>query len=245
MPLKVDQIAPKRAFQRIASQIKENIIDGNLKPGDLLPSEASLKDIFNASRPTIREALRVLEQSGLIEIKAGAKGGAFVKLLSEDVIIENLELLIAVNQISLIQLMEFRACIEPSAAVLAARNYTESDLDIINPLKQQITHVLEKKIFKSREFLDIDLKLHLAVAKLSKNPVLKSIQKSVVISVSKKLNSFYQIQKDEIEKTLNDFLTLLDAIENKNEEIAQKVISKHLKSTINSAQLLTELLAPG
>jgi len=243
MPLKINQEIPDRAFKRIANQIKENIISGNLKPGDLLPSEASLKEIFSASRPTVREALRVLEQSGLIEIKTGAKGGAFIKRITEDIMIENIELLIAVNQVSLMQLLEFRTCIEPSAAVLAARNYTESDSDIIQPLKQKIIHVLEKDKLETTEFKNIDLELHLAVAKLSKNPILKSIQKSVVVSVSNQLGPFYQVKKEQIKKSLVDFLKLLDAIEKSDEEIAGRVISEHLRSTINSAQMLVELFS--
>ena len=64
-----------RIFQDIVDQIQEAILDGRFKAGDMLPSERELKEMFQTSRGTLREALRVLEQKGLIEIKLGVGGG--------------------------------------------------------------------------------------------------------------------------------------------------------------------------
>ena len=63
---------------QIVEQIRKAIFEGNLKPGDKLPSEKELLDTFQVSRATLREALRSLEVLGFLEIKKGASGGAFV-----------------------------------------------------------------------------------------------------------------------------------------------------------------------
>ena len=68
-----------RIFQDVVEQIQEAIIEGHLKVGDRLPPERELKEMLQTSRSTLREALRVLEQKGLIEIKLGMGGGAVVK----------------------------------------------------------------------------------------------------------------------------------------------------------------------
>ena len=65
-----------KVFQNVVTQIEEAILDGRLKTGDTLPSERQLKELFSISRGTLREALRVLEQKGLIEIKPGVGGGS-------------------------------------------------------------------------------------------------------------------------------------------------------------------------
>ena len=74
----------KRAFEEIAEQIKESILSRRLITGDRLPPERSLAKQFQVGRLTIREALRTLESKGLINIKKGSTGGAFVGASSPD-----------------------------------------------------------------------------------------------------------------------------------------------------------------
>ena len=67
-----------KVFQNVVEQIQEAILDGRLTTGQTLPAERELKEMFSISRGTLREALRVLEQKGLIEIRLGVNGGAVV-----------------------------------------------------------------------------------------------------------------------------------------------------------------------
>ena len=70
----------------IAHEIEKRIINHELKPGNMLPSEGILKEQFSVSRNTVREALRILEASGLIRILQGAKGGPFVSQITNEFI---------------------------------------------------------------------------------------------------------------------------------------------------------------
>jgi GntR family transcriptional repressor for pyruvate dehydrogenase complex len=74
-----EQVQQNRIFQDVTRQIEEAILSRQLKAGDRLPSERELQETFRVSRGTLREALRVLEQKGLVTIKTGAKGGAVVR----------------------------------------------------------------------------------------------------------------------------------------------------------------------
>src|SRR6188472_328553 len=73
-----NRVVPGRASEMIVDQIRLLIRDGSLKPGDRLPSERELGERFGVSRVTVREALRGLEANGLVTIRVGARGGAFV-----------------------------------------------------------------------------------------------------------------------------------------------------------------------
>jgi GntR family transcriptional regulator, transcriptional repressor for pyruvate dehydrogenase complex len=69
----------RRLSEEISEQLKGSIFGGEFKPGDKLPYKGELCEIFGVARPVVREALRFLENSGLIQVKPGAGGGAFVK----------------------------------------------------------------------------------------------------------------------------------------------------------------------
>lgn len=69
---------PQRAVDQIVAQVEALLRDGKLRPGDRLPSERALAEQFTVSRNTVREALRILEFNGMLVLKRGATGGAFV-----------------------------------------------------------------------------------------------------------------------------------------------------------------------
>jgi GntR family transcriptional repressor for pyruvate dehydrogenase complex len=69
----------QRIFEDLVAQIEGAILDGRLKAGDRLPAQRDLVEMFQTSRGPLREALRVLEQKGLLDIKRGVRGGAVVK----------------------------------------------------------------------------------------------------------------------------------------------------------------------
>src|SRR5579871_6578142 len=78
-----DTVKNARLFEEICDQVKTQLSQGKIRPGDKLPPERALADQFGVSRAAVREALRALEVSGLIELRKGAKGGAFLLPESE------------------------------------------------------------------------------------------------------------------------------------------------------------------
>lgn len=77
-----DDLPARRAADLIAGQIRRRIIRGELAVGETLPTENELLTQFGVSRPTLREAIRVLESESLVEVKRGSRGGARVEVLS-------------------------------------------------------------------------------------------------------------------------------------------------------------------
>ena len=110
-----------KASQQIISQIRGLILEGKLSPGDRLPSENALTAQFQVSKQTLREALRALEYMGLIEIKKGVTGGAYVVEVDPGVAKEILTNFLFFKNLTIRNLSEIRKIIEPYAAGVAAR----------------------------------------------------------------------------------------------------------------------------
>src|SRR4030042_1966014 len=126
-PLKKDQ----KIFQQISDQIRELIFSGVLKPGDKLPPEKQLADQCNTGRMVVREALRILEQSGLIHIKQGSLGGAFVKDPDTTVIVRSISDLIKIGNVTLRELIEARLGIEKVILEFAMMRINKEDLTLL------------------------------------------------------------------------------------------------------------------
>ncbi|MGD9124041.1 MAG: FadR/GntR family transcriptional regulator [Desulfarculaceae bacterium] len=131
------QVKRSRLYEDVADQIKQAIFEGQLKPGDSLPSERVLSEMFGVGRPTIREALRILDIMGLIEINSGIKGSK-VKQVDITQYLETmrdqLASLIHLNEETIDNLSEVREFVELGIAHAAARNATPQDFKRLHRL---------------------------------------------------------------------------------------------------------------
>jgi DNA-binding FadR family transcriptional regulator len=114
------QIRIPKTAEVLAGRVRKAIIRGELKAGDKLPSEAQLIIDFEVSRPTIREAIRILESEGLISVSRGARGGAKVNVLSNSMVTRATGLALQSRGATLQDIYEARSMIEPPAARFAA-----------------------------------------------------------------------------------------------------------------------------
>ena len=168
-----------RVFQDLVEQIQGAIIDGRLQPGDKLPPQRALMEMFATSRASIREALRVLEQKGLIEVKLGVQGGAVVKKTNTDPVTEVLTLLMHQNQVSPAHLEVFRLCVEGEVAVMAARSAQPEDIARLKGILKRARDCLERSPTDARDLIKVDIDLHIALAEITANPVFVAVVKMV------------------------------------------------------------------
>ncbi|WP_041720274.1 FadR/GntR family transcriptional regulator [Pseudodesulfovibrio piezophilus] len=177
MGFKPKKIQQNRRFQRVVGDIETAIFKGELQPGDQLPPELELKEMFGTGRGTVREALRVLEQKGLIETRAGASGGAFVTLADTGKLTEQLQLLVQAQAIAPEHIREFREAVEPMAASLAAARITPGGAERLRDVFFQARIALEEK--DSAAFLRGDIEVHVLIAELTGNPLLVAVLRMV------------------------------------------------------------------
>ena len=173
-----EPIAPSRAFEEIAAQIRELVATGRLKPGDRLPAERDLSAKFKVSRNTLREALRALELSGMIELRKGAAGGAFVLPGSSGVVVNGLRDLYHLGAIKPEHLTEARVWLSDIVVRVACERLTEEDLQA---LEENV--VLAAKATKAGNFqerADLHREFHNLLAVATRNPIIQITMEGVM-----------------------------------------------------------------
>ena len=126
--LPLDRVHVPKAAELVAAALRRQIVRGQLKEGDALPHESVLMETFAVSRPTLREAFRVLESERLIRVRRGAHGGARVHVPDSDVAARFTGLVLQHRGATVADVLEARALIEPPAAAILARRGDPKDI---------------------------------------------------------------------------------------------------------------------
>ncbi len=158
---------PKRNFEVVVESIRRQIYTGNLKSGQKLPNEAELGRQFNVGRSAIREALKVLELSGLLTVRRGYNGGTFVAPPDFEDASEVVTLTLRLGRTTVNQLIEAREVIEVRAAELAAERATDLEAADL----EAITERMEQNIHVPARYIAADVDFHLTIAEMSRNNV--------------------------------------------------------------------------
>ena len=175
MPLDFAAVAPARAVDEIASQVREMIAAGALKPGDRLPSKRDFSARLQVSRNTLREALRALEQAGIVQMRKGATGGAFVRSGSSGVIVNGLRDLYYLGAITPQQLTEARVWISEIVVRVACERATEEDFAALEVNIEASANApgFTERACRNREF-------HVILARATRNPIVVITVESIM-----------------------------------------------------------------
>ncbi|HSO19279.1 MAG TPA: GntR family transcriptional regulator [Desulfosarcina sp.] len=169
----------QRIFEDLVAQIEGAILDGRLKAGDKLPAQRDLVDMFQTSRGPLREALRVLEQKGLLDIRRGVRGGAVIKRPGMAPVAESLGLLIRHRKITLAELAEFREGVEGSVAAIAAQRATPADIEHLKALLHEAESHVAEGVAGWEAFCRVDNRIHVAIARAAGNRVYEFVLRMV------------------------------------------------------------------
>ena len=218
-----------RIFQDVVDQIEEAILAGQLQPGDTLPPERDLKDVFQTSRGTLREALRVLEQKGLIEIKLGVGGGSVVKAAPLEQVCNGLDLLIRFQKISLRHLTEFREDVESSVAAMAARRATPQDVAKLEGLLEDARRYRDLGVDYWREFVEVDGKIHQALARITGNPMYIVVHQTVHDNIQRYYEQFLPWTAEMLQENDRDLCAIVQAVKQGREDKAREQAYRHVQ----------------
>jgi DNA-binding FadR family transcriptional regulator len=217
-----------KVFQDVVEQIQDAIFDGRLKTGETLPAERELKTMFNVSRGTLREALRVLEQKGLIEIKLGVGGGSMVKSIDTEQVRESIGMLIRSQNISLAHLVEFREDVEGIVAARAAERHTAEDIKALRQLLAQAKTCVDQGISQRIDFLNLDKQIHMNMAVISRNPIYISVLNSIHDNIHRYYDRFLTIEDQELRENYQDLCEIIRAVGNGQADLARKLARNHV-----------------
>lgn len=124
-------IKTKRAFEEVCDQIRREVALGKLRPGDRLPPERDFAEQLGVSRTAIREAMRSLENAGLVQCYQGMGGGAFIRERNSSVVTQAVSDMVMLGQIPSSSVTEARIMLTEQAIRLACLRATDEDLDAI------------------------------------------------------------------------------------------------------------------
>jgi GntR family transcriptional repressor for pyruvate dehydrogenase complex len=218
-----------RVFEDIISQIQESILQGELSVGDKLPSERQLREIFKVSRGTLREALRALEQKGLLTIKTGVQGGAVVCPVDTKLMGESLALLLRYQKISLRELAEFREEVEGLVAAKAAQKAKKEDIKQLDLFLESFKAHLDASEFNWNEIIKEDNKFHLFLARIAGNRVFESVLNTVYENIFPYFERFLSKERALMRKNYKDLCKILEAIEKRDSNKAKVLVQDHVK----------------
>lgn len=230
MPIK--QISKKSVSEEIFDQIKNNILSGELKPGDRITPENELKDLFGVSRNSVRAALQKLIALGLVTVKQGE--GTFVSKLSPAIYMNSLMPMLILGDDDMVEMLEFRRMIEIESVKLAVQRAEPKDIKELDSIIENMGN--EK--YDPKKFAEQDCYFHETIARSTKN--------SVLLKVYMILKDVLLLNQIEIQRSIGPSLAfkyhpmILEAIKNRDANLASKIMEKHINLTIDKVKYMKE-----
>lgn len=170
-------VRTRRTFEEAAEQIADGVRNGQLRVGDRLPGERTLAAQMEISRPTLREAIKVLVTAGVLEVRRGADAGMFVAtdVVPADLVRERADLRLS----EVAAVLEARRIVEPGVARLAARRAGQADLAALGRSIDAMRVIVAAGYGPGDEdrFLHLDVQFHLALARAAGNPTVERLMR--------------------------------------------------------------------
>jgi DNA-binding FadR family transcriptional regulator len=214
-----------KAAEVLAAQIKGEIISGKYPEGAMLPPETEMATQLTLSRPTVREALRLLESEGLISIRPGPRGGPRVERPSSNTVTRSLTTLFQYERVTLAALVEARRAIEPACArVAAARARPEHIAALTRSIENMRAQLEDDTVFWNE-----NANFHVALAEAGGNTVLNTL----MVSLRELIYEFtagLHIAPEERMETVNEHEAIKEAIEERDAAAAARAAEAHLAS---------------
>ncbi len=170
-------VEARRASDEIINQIRERLETGELRTGDRLPSERELAETFNVSRNTVREALRGLERSGVLELRKGATGGAFIADQVGSTVVSAFSDLFALGLVSPEHLAEARAVVGGAAARLVCERASDDHIEQLRDCVERASAAARVGDIATRS--ETNFEFHHLLAEASGNPILVILTEAI------------------------------------------------------------------
>ena len=160
----------RRTFEEVALQLRAMFTEGHLNPGDRLPPERELSQQLGVSRSALREALRTLEISGVIELRKGRSGGAFITQGNFEAVTANFRDLLTLGNLKFEEIAEARTWLAEIVVRVACERATDEDIDALEANVLEAERMLAAG--RHAEKIDLNIEFHNLLARATRNPLL-------------------------------------------------------------------------
>lgn len=216
-------VRPQRISHLIETQIRQAIFDNHYAAGERIPPERELAEMFDASRSSVREALRSLEKAGLLKIKKGVLGGAYVNVSSPKPIVDSFKDMLQLGQVNLEEIRQARLVIEPTVAAEAARRAKEED---IKKLEETCKRHAEELI-SGGAAVEHDQSVHSLIAEISGNRVFALLMK-VLTDIHAFRMKGIRLDDNGKRALIRQHEQIIEGIRKKDPEMAHEKMRRHI-----------------
>ena len=217
-----ETIRRNRIYEEIARQI-EKMITEKMKAGDRLPPERQLAEMFGVSRSSIRDAIRTLEMSGLVEARQGL--GTVVREHSADAMVNPLTQVLVQKRKLVGELLDVRKMIEPPLAARAAVHATSDEVEEMNNILRR----QEEKMRGGELAIEEDNEFHYAIALAADNSVVLKVLDVLMDLLRETRERSLQVE-GRPERSMADHRQILDAIKRQDAAGAEAAMRRHIEA---------------
>jgi GntR family transcriptional regulator, transcriptional repressor for pyruvate dehydrogenase complex len=222
---RITPLPRRRVSEAVADNLRQGILNGKLLPGHKLPSEREMAALYRTSRVALREALRTLENEGLIIIKRGFRGGACVSDFDNALraLRDSLRIVVKLGQAKSSHLTEVRGILEPEIAAIATVRASSSDLQAI----EAIVVAQEEELGAGKLSRRYDMEFHRCAVEATHNPVLSIVVNAINESLRE---SIFRSKLNQAMRTrvVTNHRNIFEALRSRNAEEAQRLMSEHV-----------------
>src|SRR6266498_358122 len=222
-----NRINPGRISGIIVDQIRVLMRQGQLQPGDRLPAERELCEHFGVSRVTVREALRVLEANGLVEIRVGARGGTFVRSPSKERVGEGILDYLTMSAVTSGDVTELRMVLELGIIPLVCERATEQDVDELLAL----CHKARESLAAGTYDVSMSAEFHTRVAQCAHNGAIELLLPSLQGPLRMSLEEAQQVAPEMGRRGVQEHLAFVEAVRDRKVATAVEIMRAHLERT--------------
>ena len=218
-----------RSYRRVVQQVCDAIIIGELHVGDALPSERELAARLEISRTSVREAIRVLADAGLVSRRRGGGGGT--KVIADTVPADLLDKAIELSRKRIADLIQVRGELEMLAAEMASARAEADDLRTLDQIVAQASDLVYDHPDFHRLYNTVDARFHLALAKASRNDVLygtnRSFARQILVAIDMIPMCAEEIRQFVAEE-LSSMTAVVQAVKHRDPQGARTAMAMHL-----------------
>jgi GntR family transcriptional repressor for pyruvate dehydrogenase complex len=233
----VPVVARQRLSDQVTQHLRELIIEGELAAGQALPSERKLAEQFGVSSVVIREALKTLSVSGLVEIRHGV--GSFVTSPDQWRVAEPMATLIRDGTADLLHVVEARAIIEIEISALAAARHDATALLALDAALERMEDSLQDPVANAAA----DMEFHRALAASAANPVLELVLQPLLAPIQTNMLRGTRLP-DATRRALTEHRRIREAIAARDPEAARVAMRAHMETARAEAKELQRTQAP-
>ncbi len=228
--MNIKPIQKVNAVEQVFDQMRSLLIEGTWHSGDKLPSENELSETFGVSRMTIRQAMQKLKALGLIETRTGS--GSFVREVNPEDSLQDLIPLMYIGGPSQQHVFQFREMIDSESVRVATPLAEKSDLEKLESILGKMKKAAD--LDDGESFSSCDLKFHMAIVKMTGNPLMIKAYQILLNVLEESMNSV--IEKMKYEPALDYHRRILDAMQEKDAEKAEQLMREHINQNYSYFQ---------